>query len=175
MTHRRTPVRLIDIVPDRLAREVTARVASAHKQISSALGARKSLRIAADLTATPCYQRVHALAAYAAWGEAVRDPEAEISWLAALLPLPLREGEPHTPLEAVILGARARQALAQGAPLTAAQRALIMGIDRDTVLARAARLPGAYRAVEERCKPWRFRVTRELIEWLGKREARSVA
>jgi hypothetical protein len=81
----------------------------------------------------------------------------------------LDPAEPVTPLDFLIAGARARAALEVGDTLTSVQLAILAGLDRDHVngLALTNVIPGAYRSDESRHRPWRYKPTKALREWVA--------
>jgi hypothetical protein len=164
-------LRLADISPPCAAALVTERVIADQEQARRALGGPPA-RMRPERT--PVYARVHALARFAAYGHALprrTAPSAEVRWVEGLLRLPRSQGEPEDMVEAVLLGALARERLARRLPLSAAELALLCGYDRDHVLALAAGLPGAYRSEREPRRPWRFQVNADLLAFLRGREA----
>lgn len=88
----------------------------------------------------------------------------------AALPAELEPQEPTTLLGLAIAGACARDRLENRVPLSCIDLAVLTGRDKDRVTALAAggKIPGSYRASLTRT-PWRFRVSKELREWIEER------
>lgn len=169
-------LRLQDIIPHDVARDAARdhldRLAVYAEGLASVRGGALPA-IATPPEETRLYATLWPVARFAVTGEPLLTTpayEASVSLLVRWLgESAVIQAVPATPLAMVVAGAEARLELAQGAPLTSMQIALLSGLDRDHIngFAIAGRIPSAYRSTENRHKPWRFRPTQKLRGWLG--------
>ena len=170
-------MRLRELEPDGVARDAALCVIQRLVVMCSALGAAPPPT--AELTTMPLYRRVRELAAYAieskplAGTRSVEDRVKDVADVLDREAEALTRGEPATALEAVLQGAVARDKLDRGEELAATELALLVGYDRDAVLALAKAIPGGKRADKLPGKPWRFRASKALRAWLDERLARA--
>jgi hypothetical protein len=170
-------IRLRDVVPRKLARLCVRQLAREARRIVRVLRPTYAIECIdpqTGVSGTDLYKTIEALADFAVHGELL--PGELDAVLARLAPLrcceavlgSLEPAEPVTELEAVIVGARARAALESGEALTSIQVAILAGLDRDHVngLAKKDEIPGAERSNENGHRPWRFRNSKALREWI---------
>jgi hypothetical protein len=170
-----TKLRLRDVDPEETAQACVAALVEAAEQIAKALRPGYELVQSHQLAGTEIAKAVTQLGNYATKGTAIRaDVETLIERLSALRTCAdvvgsLSPAEPVTPLEFIIAGARARAALEAGQVLTSLQLAILSGLDRDHVngMALKEQIPSAYRSDESKHRPWRFRNTKALREWVS--------
>lgn len=166
-------LRLYTLSPARVARAAALELRRGLGPQLKAAGLAATRGVAAENTLV--YQRVEALTAYAVGAAGYRgDVVTAVRWLEETLRMQL-PGEPRTELETALLGALARAQLDAGVALSAAELALLAGRDRDSILAQADDIPGAYRSRENRHRPWRFKVSARLTSWLLARQEQRVA
>ena len=171
---------LRELQPDELAREVTDAFAEHLEPLAIMLDQR------VKPTDEPfLYNVVRSLARYARSGgdlparTSVEKLIAQLSPLYSSMlggersPLDVEPPEPTSALGVAIHGANARAKLEAGEPLSSPELALLVGINRDYLTAMVSRdeVPSCYRDDKLPRRPYRFRVTKALREWMAERGA----
>lgn len=170
-------LRLVDLDPHEAAAEETERLALDLRKRMRALG---WVVEPSPADRAIIYRKLRALCAYAVHGrplpgrQGVTEAVEDVCRLLGLQLARVVRGEPDSGVKLILQGALARFALERGDDLSAVQVAILSGTDRDHILARASEIPGGYRSRLNKHRPWRFRVTQDLVSWLRGRQ-RSVA
>lgn len=160
------PLRLRDLRPERVARDVCTAVLDDLLKKTHLVGGTGSIEVREPVVESPLYRSVYALARYAIEGKPESFDVARFEeTLAALYTSPLEprqapyEPEPGTPYGLCVLAAKARAKIRERAPLSSPELAVLLGVDRDYVngLASNDGIPGAYRDTKLPRSPWRFK------------------
>lgn len=157
-------LRLRDVDPNALARELAQSAHDALRDLTSLLGPNRldnAMRI---------------LAMYARGEELAADVvERQLEFVGQLYRSPLGAAtlptsEPTTAFELVLAAVRARLSLDAGRDIGAQELAILAGLNWPYIsqLAAAGAIPGAHRVGKEQDKrrPWRFRATKALKKWI---------
>lgn len=165
-------LRLARVKPHRVARWALGALHAELAMRAAGLGptATRPAPRPARLEDAPAYELAFSVCSYAVHGEpsltrvtyeqAVRDLSR---WLGERTVV---QAEPDNELALCVVAVEARLRLLARGELTSMQIAVLTGLDRDSVNARAAEIPGAYRSDENRHRPWRFVASEELEAWI---------